>query len=574
MAGLYSHTTRADGITLTAAIYNADHQNHIDNHIPSQMDDQSSNAAAMKVTVDPGEVGTESLATTLQGELERLRFAIGEIKGTAQWYETVLKNIDTVTTGITAGSTQTQAGATALTSDFNEVTVSGTDGDGVELPNNVAGSFCFIKNSDAAQTIQVWPASSDTVDGGSADAVDANALSFGKSRLYYATDGTDWQTVFDTSSTNATTITLADESSDTTCFPMFGTAATGDLGPKTGSNLTFNSSTGALGATEFVGGGAGITGLASGAVNPNLIINGGFDVWQRGTSVAWGSDANTYHSDRWISWYATTMSQQTFTVGQTDVPGNPEFYLRSAPSAKLFDIGQRIEGCAWGAGEDVTVSFYAKASVACTLDSASTGLIQSFGSGGSSDVKTLFSSFVLSTSWQLFTETITLPSISGKTVGSGNYLMLLLESDATLTGNVDIADVKVEVASAATAFEHESYGETLAKCQRYYERKTNAADNFPVAGSSVLIYTTTQGYVTIPYLVPKRTTPSIETLTAGDFYLWNSGAGGLTCTAINLTASLQECHGGATVASGLVAGNSSHLAFKGTNKYIAIDAEL
>ena len=54
-----------------------------------------------------------------------------------------------------------------------------------------------------------------------------------------------------TSATTATNVTVADESSDTTCFPLFATAATGDLAPKSGSNLTFNSSTGALTATDF-----------------------------------------------------------------------------------------------------------------------------------------------------------------------------------------------------------------------------------------------------------------------------------------------------------------------------------
>ena len=49
----------------------------------------------------------------------------------------------------------------------------------------------------------------------------------------------------------ATTITVADESSDTTCFPLFATAATGDLGAKSGSNLTFNSSSGLLTATSL-----------------------------------------------------------------------------------------------------------------------------------------------------------------------------------------------------------------------------------------------------------------------------------------------------------------------------------
>jgi len=61
---------------------------------------------------------------------------------------------------------------------------------------------------------------------------------------------------FDTTPQNAgavTEITVADESSDTTCFPMFAVSATGDIEPKTGSNLTFNSSSGALTATSFVG---------------------------------------------------------------------------------------------------------------------------------------------------------------------------------------------------------------------------------------------------------------------------------------------------------------------------------
>ena len=59
----------------------------------------------------------------------------------------------------------------------------------------------------------------------------------------------------DTSGTAAiaTTVTVADESSDTACFPLFSTAATGNLGPKSGSNLTFNSNTGTLGATDFSG---------------------------------------------------------------------------------------------------------------------------------------------------------------------------------------------------------------------------------------------------------------------------------------------------------------------------------
>lgn len=64
--------------------------------------------------------------------------------------------------------------------------------------------------------------------------------------------------------TTATNVTVADESTDTTCFPLFTTGATGNLPPKSGTNLTFNSSTGALSATSFSG---NLTGTATTATN-------------------------------------------------------------------------------------------------------------------------------------------------------------------------------------------------------------------------------------------------------------------------------------------------------------------
>ena len=73
----------------------------------------------------------------------------------------------------------------------------------------------------------------------------------------------------------ATNVTVADESSDTTCFPTFVTAATGNLPPKTGTNLTFNSSSGALTATSFSGDGSGLTGLAVGLTTEALVKTNG-----------------------------------------------------------------------------------------------------------------------------------------------------------------------------------------------------------------------------------------------------------------------------------------------------------
>lgn len=93
MAANYTITTRNAGDILTAAIYNADHQNHIDNGVPLILDDYSANLAQMQTTTDPGELAGEDLATSLAGELARLRFAIQDIKAfydttLTRWYQT------------------------------------------------------------------------------------------------------------------------------------------------------------------------------------------------------------------------------------------------------------------------------------------------------------------------------------------------------------------------------------------------------------------------------------------------------------------------------------------------------
>ena len=66
-------------------------------------------------------------------------------------------------------------------------------------------------------------------------------------------------TSFVGTATTATNVTVTDESTDTSCNVLFVTAATGDLPPKSGTNLTFDSSTGTLTATEFSGGGSNLT---------------------------------------------------------------------------------------------------------------------------------------------------------------------------------------------------------------------------------------------------------------------------------------------------------------------------
>lgn len=97
MPALYSITSRADGTTLTSVIYNADHQNHVNNGDATQLGGYSTTAGQMQSATDPGQVGTESLATAISDELARLRFVLARLQGQAQWYPTPISTVDVLT---------------------------------------------------------------------------------------------------------------------------------------------------------------------------------------------------------------------------------------------------------------------------------------------------------------------------------------------------------------------------------------------------------------------------------------------------------------------------------------------
>src|SRR5882724_139299 len=91
--GLYTlRKTYVDGDTLSASDYVADHQQHIDNQNPQETGALSDNVTQYQATTDTGDAGSESLASALDGELERLRFVVKDIKAkisgsvVAQWY--------------------------------------------------------------------------------------------------------------------------------------------------------------------------------------------------------------------------------------------------------------------------------------------------------------------------------------------------------------------------------------------------------------------------------------------------------------------------------------------------------
>jgi hypothetical protein len=238
--------------------------------------------------------------------------------------------------------------------------------------------------------------------------------------------------------------------------------------------------------------------------NRNMIINGGFDVWQRGTSI---STSHGFNADRWHSSHGAvlTSSRQTFTVGQTDVPNNPKYYQRTngagLSSGESFEIRYHIEGVERGANQQVTLSFYAKSSVGATHISRFWQRFNGWtdfqsGEGGSN--------FTTTTSWQRFERTFTLADITGETVVDGNNsLTLSIDGETGFSGTFDLSNVQLELGSSATPFEHLGYGDELARCQRYYEYRPDTYQN-QVHGS-----TSGRGSLTMDWAVEKRADPTV-----------------------------------------------------------------
>lgn len=218
----------------------------------------------------------------------------------------------------------------------------------------------------------------------------------------------------------------------------------------------------------------------------NLLLNGGFTLWQRGTShstVGYGS------ADRWrlaLVGTAVTMSRQAFTAGQTNVPGEPRYYMRCdvtsvAGAANYAFVTQRVEDVRSAAGQTVSVSFYAKADAPKNI---AVVLTQFFGSSGSTQVSLPAQTVSLTDTWQRFELSFDLPSLAGKTISGtspADFLQLEFWLDAGTdwntrtdalgqqSGTFDFSQVKLELGANASAFVARLAGEELALCQRFYQ---------------------------------------------------------------------------------------------------------
>ena len=228
---------------------------------------------------------------------------------------------------------------------------------------------------------------------------------------------------------------------------------------------------------------------AGGLTGANALINGQFAIAQRGTSFTSGSNDDTdYTLDRW-KLFSDGNDVVDVTQETTTVPTNRQYAiaLDVETANKKFGIAQIIEqkNCVNLIGETVTLSFQAKVSATTNLDNVKAAIIAWDGTadtvtadmisawGAEGTDPTLAANFTyentpanlnLTTSYATYSVTASVNTASAKNI------IVFIWSDVTTTSAGEflyLSDVKLEAGETATPFEHRSFGDELALCQRY-----------------------------------------------------------------------------------------------------------
>lgn len=300
--------------------------------------------------------------------------------------------------------------------------------------------------------------------------------------------------------------------------------------------------------------------IVEGPALRNFIRNGDFMIAQRGVSFA-GIVAEAYTLDGWRSGAAgtSTVTQEAFTVGQTDVPHNPVNFIRvvrsGAAGAANDVLSNRIEFPARLGGKTVTVSFYARVASgtkALVFDLASSGVTSAVDTGDNA--------FTATTTWTLFSAQITVPAMTAATAAA--YLAFRIREAASFgTFTLDVADVQLEEGSEATRFERLNYGEQLRWAQRFLPGIASLGTNHPIG--SGFNWSTTRSKIVVPFRAEARAAiTGIAVSNAAHLSVLDAGASAVACSTVAFNrGGNTACELDTTVASGLVAGNGTNLFF-------------
>lgn len=224
------------------------------------------------------------------------------------------------------------------------------------------------------------------------------------------------------------------------------------------------------GAPVSGGGGPSVSQIATNYVrNPQFTIWDHFPVQETGGSVLnttyFDVTADDLVCDDWFFFKnATTgtdsISRQAFAPGQTDVAGDPSFFLRydctiAATTETTKYLSQRYKNVQFLNGESICHAFYARANT--NTRQIVVNFVQYFGTGGSpsTTVITPIQTFTLTSSWAKYSiEDFTIPSIQGKTIGTNrdDYCYLAFNLDINVVSTYDFCNVQLEEGATLSPF--------------------------------------------------------------------------------------------------------------------------
>jgi len=298
----------------------------------------------------------------------------------------------------------------------------------------------------------------------------------------------------------------------------------------------------------------------------NGALNSQFNVWQRGTSIAYNNE-NKYSADRWqaiISQSAATISREV-TGDTTNLPfiqycarvkrnsGNTQ--TNEMQFAQSFETVNSIPY----AGKTVTFSFYARKGADYSTAASrlqyrlvtGTGTDQSVLSGFTGASNAILGTATLTTTWQRFTASVTL----GSTITQiGINFVNTPVGTAGAADYYEVTGVQLEVGNQASPYAPATptYATELAACQRYYYR-LNTENAISRIGSG-FNSSTGGAEMSVWFPVSMRTSPTAleQSGTSTDYTILTSG-GTITSSSVPIFANAKPFVGSVTfIATGLL----------------------
>ncbi len=195
----------------------------------------------------------------------------------------------------------------------------------------------------------------------------------------------------------------------------------------------------------------------------NFIINGNFDIWQRGSNFTTPS-LTSFSADRWL--YTVTNTSVTRRAVDGELTGSYYSLRLVSSGASWAKIATRLESIdsAKLRFKTVTLSCYAKlvsGSLKLSTQVATAGTYDNFGT-----TNTIYEDNVgktLTSSWVKYSWTFEVTSQARFGLQIQLYMM------GTGTATMEFGQVQLEIGEEASDFEHEHVADTLARCQRYYQ---------------------------------------------------------------------------------------------------------